>query len=172
MEMHITGHITEVRYRPGPVSIEGSILYHGECTFKESFAGLSKLKSVDLTGVTFTGESLSEMFQDCWNLEYVKFPMLGFGWNSEDVSAMFENCHKLKAIEGVTPWENAVNLEDMFRGCGYPRELIVNAPHGEYLAGAFQYCSAKRIELTCSYKAELVGLLEGCEADEIVIKRV
>ena len=65
------------------------------------FGGLSNLIEVDLTNFDFSQvERMNSMFQNCYNLEYIKFHNnIKKNIMANDMSFMFENCRSLKTLD-------------------------------------------------------------------------
>ena len=69
--------------------------------FTYMFADLSNLKEIDLSNFDISGVTrMSSMFQNCYNLEYIKFNNnIGTKLMVRDMSSTFENCTSLKNLD-------------------------------------------------------------------------
>lgn len=127
--------------------------YNGN-TLQNMFANCYKLKSVDLSGLN-TGNVIymSSIFAYCYALEEVNLSGLDTS-SLKDISYMFYYCTALKQLD-LTGFEtsNVTNMYAMFHSCGLLNELKINTFNTSKVTNMsymFYNCtSLETLDLTC-----------------------
>lgn len=107
---------------------------------QEAFAGCTKLKSIDLSGIT--GDIRQSAFQDCSLLEEVNLPNA----NHYLYNKVFQNCSSIKK---VTIGSLIAILNNVFQGCTSLKEIVLPSTLDQIGVGAFYGCTAlEEVDLT------------------------
>ena len=93
------------------------------------FSYCNKIKFVDLKQLKLEGiVSMSSMFQCCYNLEKVIFPVHTNTYNLNDISSMFDRCIKIKSIDlSSFTTGNVSDMSHMFNECENLETVLISS---------------------------------------------
>jgi len=115
---------------------------------KSMFAGLTNIIEIDLSNFDISEViSMNGMFQNCFNLEYIKFNnSIENKLKVNDISNMFENCNSLKTLDlSNLDTSNVINMMLIFSNCWSMTSLNldrINTSSVMIFLGVFYNCSS------------------------------